>query len=156
MDSYELSLDAIRGWCDRAGFRYLYNEKLGQLALPRDQGQPPIRVVPQPERKMLTLAVVLPFAVPEDRFDAVARAATLANSSSFMGSWVLNSQKGDLYFRVTLPTLGVRYDDQSLRFVINVVVGTSNILAKAFYDVAIEGGSHELILEAQKGIRPPG
>ena len=46
------------------------------------------------------------------------------NGSSYMGAWVLHFDKGEVYFRVTLPALDNEYTDQGLFFAARVVVST--------------------------------
>lgn len=156
MDGFALTLDSLRAWCERQNLRCLHNAELGQLAIPRlIDRDAPIRIIPRPDRRMMTFAMLLPFQVPEDRYEAVSRAATLANSSSFMGAWVLNSQRGELYFRITLPTSGALYDDEGIRFVVQVLVGTVDTLANAFHQVAVEGADFQRVLDVQREAAAP-
>lgn len=144
---FALSLDAMVAWCDRNNITYQKNDRLQQLAIPTPLGREyAVRVIPHPSRGMMTFAMAAPFAVPEDRADVVARAAALANASSFMGAWVLVTGKGELYFRVTTPTDGVSYEDSAVRFLLQVVIGTVQTFAPRFRAIALEGAGWETAL----------
>jgi hypothetical protein len=137
METWHLSLPAVRAWCERNQIRCLVNEKLGQIAIPRPlEPDMALRFIPRPERGMMTVAFPMPFVVPTDRQPEMREALSLANSSSFMGAWVLNGGKGEVYFRVTLPTEGVLYTDDGLRFVLQVVIGSAEGLVGRLRRVA--------------------
>jgi hypothetical protein len=148
MDTFHLDLAAMRAWCDRNGIRYIENEKLGQIAIPRplEPGWM-MRIIPHDDRGMITFAMPLPVVVPADRQDEVLRAAMLANSATFMGSWVLNFAKGELYFRLTLPTTAVAYSDESVRNLVQITIGTAEAVAGKFKKVISEGASHRIMLD---------
>lgn len=146
-EGFALSLDAMQAWCDRNNITYMKNERLGQLAIPTPLGREfPVRVIPRPSRSMLTLALILPFPVPEERMDVVARAVAMANASSFMGAWVLVNNNHELYFRVTVPTEGVSYDDAAVRFLLQVVIGTVQGVGPRLRAIALEGASWETVV----------
>lgn len=146
-EGFALSLDAVQAWCDRNSITYLKNDRLQQLAIPTPLGREyAVRVIPRPSRGMMTFALGLPLAVPAERAEAVARAVDLANGSSFMGAWVLVQSKGELYFRVTVPTDGVSYEDRAVRFLLQVVIGSVQGLGPRLRAVALEGAGWETVL----------
>ena len=140
MDGYALNLDSAKAWCERNNIHYLYSEALKQIAIPRGKDQRwMIRIIPRTDRKMCTLVMPIPLEVPKDRYEVVREAITLANSTVFMGAWVLNSSKGELYFRVTVPTEEVLYSDQSMRFLVQVVIGTVERMSEGLRKIVQEG-----------------
>ena len=146
-NAFALSLDAMKAWCDRNEVTFLFNERLQQLAIPTPLGpEVMVRVVPRPSRRMMTFALVLPLRVPDARQAELARACALANSSTFMGAWVLNSGNGELYFRLTVPTGGVSYEDEGLRFLLQVVIGTAKGMMDRFRAIALEGASWDSLV----------
>lgn len=64
-EPYALDLAAVRAFCDRNGVPYVTNDELGQIAIPRpDRPAWAVRIVPRPERGMLTVAYPLPGRIP--------------------------------------------------------------------------------------------
>lgn len=146
-EGFALSLEAMAAWCDRNSIVFMKNERLQQLAIPTPLGREyALRVIPRPSRGMMTFALQLPFAVPEDRAEAVSRAIALANASSFMGAWVYLNSNHELYFRVTVPVDGVSYDDQSIRFLLQVVIGTVQGLGPKLRAIALDGVGWDTLL----------
>lgn len=147
MDSFPLSLENIKKWCEANNVPFAINEQLGQLAILRIYGrQIPIRFIPHDDRNMLTMAVVAPFKVPESSFEQVSNAIRLANSGTFMGAWMLHSKKGELYFRLTLPTLGLTITEETLKFLIQILLGTVQSVAPSLQKVALEGADYKIVL----------
>ena len=147
--SFKLSLKTLKTFCDRNEIQYLENEQLGQIGIPTPLGQGiMIRVIPQEERNMVTLALPIPLQVPPNLIQEVARATSLANSGLFMGAWVLNHAKGELYFRISLPVQGVSFNDEALLFSLNVIVGTVRGVGDAFLNIIREGAPAESIMGA--------
>lgn len=147
MELFALTLDGMKAWCERKKLRYMVNEQLGQLAIPRPVDPPQaIRVIPRPERGMMTFAVPLPFAVPKDRHVAMDQALALVNSASYMGAWVLNHQRDEAYFRVTVPTRGVGYEDGAVEYLLQIVIGSVDRITPGLRAVALEGAPPERIL----------
>lgn len=150
MDGFVLTLDAFRAWCDRNSVQYLYNEKLGQIGIPRpNDPNNLLRVIPRPNRGMLTFAYALPVAVPQEAYDRVRTAAMLSNSATFMGAWVLNHGKGELYFRVSVPVANVAYTDASVRYLLQVVIGTVEATSDKMKAVALEGADPSILIQRQ-------
>jgi hypothetical protein len=147
VESFALDIPGISSWCQRKGVKFLVNEKLGQIALPRpvDPNQA-IRFIPRPDRKLITMALPLNFRVPDERMEAYATACSLANSSTFMGAWVLNHAKGEPYFRLTLPTGGLSVTDETVEFLVRLVFGTVDGMAPRLRQVALEGAAPETVL----------
>lgn len=145
---FTLNLDSLRAWCDRNSVTYLFNEQLGQLGIPTPLGKDfLLRVVPRSDRGMLTLALPLPMVVPPALLHEVARATALANSGTFMGAWVLNHGRGELYFRVTVPVDGAQYEDRAVLFLMNVVIGTVRGVAPAFRRIVVDGAPAESVMQ---------
>jgi hypothetical protein len=95
---------------------------------------------------MYMFALALPFAVPPQRAEAVALSTALLNSQTLMGAWVLNTDKGEAFFRVTQPTLGLQLTDETLGFLLRVVASTVEQFAAALYRVAQEGAAPGSVL----------
>ena len=151
MDGFVLDLAAVRDWCDRHNVPYIYNSELQQIALPRPSDRRfAIRVIPRPERKMVSFAMPLPLVVPQERFDDTQKAMAIANSATVMGAWVLNHVKGEAYFRVTVPAVGVLYDDDSLRYLLQVVIGTVEAVAEKLRLIIQEGAAPESVLPSPR------
>lgn len=143
MSGFVLNYANIRSWADRLGLAYRYSDEAGQIALPCRllDVDVPMVFIPRAERGMLTLAITLPFQVPSERFTEVGAALTILNARSYMGAWILNSDKGEIYFRVTVPALDVTYSDQALRFIAGVVVSSAETLAASLHAVAKQGAA---------------
>lgn len=139
--AYTLQFESLIGFCQRQTVRYKANYELMQLAVMNqvlDQDAP-LYIIPRPERRMVMLALPLPFKVPAERFPHVGECVTRLNSASYMGTWVLNVATGEVYFRVSLPTLEVKYTDESLLFVFRLCVSTVNEAARGVQRVAFDG-----------------
>ncbi|MGM0578621.1 MAG: YbjN domain-containing protein [Myxococcota bacterium] len=125
-DAFPLTLESVEAWCERMGLVCGRTEDGGQVVIPRPgEGAIPIRIIDRPDRQMTTFGMVMPWEVPEDRMDAVSRAVADANASMFMGAWVLNTDSGQLYYRVTVPAGPVLYTDEGLKHVVELLVGTA-------------------------------
>ncbi len=153
-DGFELGLDAIKQWCDANEVTYLENAELGQLAIPTPIGQQfAIRIIPRPERQMMTFALPLPVRIAPALRPEIARAAGLANSATFMGAWVLNHGKGELYFRITLPSDGVRYSGDALKRLLQIVAMSVRTLLPAWQQIIEHGAPADVILPQRQA--PP-
>ena len=146
-DGFTLSKDAVQAWCDRNEITYHHNEELKQLGIPLPLGEGVmLRVLDRPDRNMLTLAVPLPTRVPPALIQEVSKATAMANSGTFMGAWVLNHGKGELYFRISLPTGGVEYTDPGFKWVLDVTVQTMRSVIPAFVAILKGEGTAEHVL----------
>lgn len=137
MAGFVLNFDNLKSFCERQNFQFMMNEELGQIAVLYrilDQDAPLI-FIPRLERGMVTLAMALPFRVPLERYPHIGESLARLNASSYMGAWVLNFDKGEVYFRVTLPALDNQYTDQGLFFAARVVVSTAEAIAGRLADV---------------------
>lgn len=137
MAGFPLTFDNLKSFCERQKFQYLSNAELGQLAvlykiLGKDA---PLMIIPRTERGMVTLAITQPFTVPLERYPLIGEALARLNASSYMGAWVLNFDKGEIYFRITLPSLDNEYTDQGLFFAARVVVSSAEAMAQRLMDV---------------------
>lgn len=147
MSGFVLNYANLKSWAERLGLPFRSSDEASQIAvlchlLDRDV---PLVFIPRLERGMMTMAVTMPFAIPPDRFAAVGEALTLLNARSYMGAWILNTDKGEIYFRITVPALDVTYTDQSLRFVASVVASSAEAMAKALHSVALEGAAPDTV-----------
>jgi hypothetical protein len=141
MSAFVLNYASIKSWAERLGLAFRYSDEAGQIAVlcrVLDVDVPMV-FIPRSERGMLTLAITLPFSVPADRFGEVSTALTLLNARSYMGAWILNADKGEIYFRITVPALDVTYTDQALRFVAGIVASSAETLAARLHAIAKEG-----------------
>ncbi len=146
-NGFELGLEAIKAWCDRNDFKYLTNDELGQLGIPTPLGSNfVIRVIPRDERQMITLALPLPVRVAPALRSEINKAVALANSATFMGAWVLNQGKGEIYFRVTLPTLGAEMNDDGFKRILQIIVVSVQGLLPAWKQILEAGAPAEVIL----------
>lgn len=131
MSGFVLSYDNLKHWCERQGFPIRENPQMRQLAvsyriLDRDC---PLLLIPQDDVHLVTLAMLLPVRVPAERAAAVGEALNLLNHNAYMGAWVLDPERGEIYFRVTLPGLDNEYTDQGLHLAARLVVSTVEALA---------------------------
>jgi hypothetical protein len=94
---------------------------------------------------MLTVAITLPFVVKTDRFDAITTALSTLNVRSYMGAWILNPERGEVYFRVTLPTLETEFTDDALRFVARVVLSSAEAMAQPLYSIALDEANPDIV-----------
>lgn len=145
VESYDLSLEAIADWCIRSGGRTAHGteqpEILVMVGLFGQKLPVRVRALPSP---LITLAIVAPFQVPAENLEETRRAAAVANQLIHMGTWIV-LDTGELFFRVTLPTLGVKVDDRTLTEVVRLVIGTVAAAAPAFHAVANEGAPHDVV-----------
>lgn len=153
MSGFVLNYESLKAWAERLGLAFRFSDEAGQIAVLCRvlNSDVPLVFIPRPERGMVTMAVTLPFVVPAERHTEVARALTLLNARSYMGAWILNGDKGEIYFRVTVPALDVSYSDQALRFVAGVVASSAETLAPGLYAVARENAPAASI----SGTSPP-
>ena len=140
----------LKHWVDRLRVPYRFNEEVGQVAvLTRVMDTDvPLVFIPRPDRGMLTIAVTLPFAVLKERYQAVGESLTILNARSYMGAWILNSDKGEIYFRITLPAMDLEYTDDTLRSFAALVVSSAEAMAKLLYSVAHQGATPQVIADA--------
>ena len=125
MQAYALTVDTIKAWAVRKNLPMLENAKLGQLALAHPNNkQIVIRFIPRPERNLMTLAVPLPWEITDEQVPRLLEAISLSNSSTFAGAWTFNHAKREVYFRITVPTIGTGYTDQSVDFLVTIMFGT--------------------------------
>ena len=155
-DGFPLAPEAIKAWCDRNNIQFIVNEDLGQLGIPLPLGKGYLlRVLPRPDRHMMTLVVPLPVKVPPALINEVSKATALANSATFMGAWVLNHGKGEIYFRVTLPTRGVMYDDEGFKWVLDVMVMSLRSVVPALGRILREGAPASTVLQPPQAPKAP-
>ena len=95
---------------------------------------------------MLTVAFPLPGKIPAERMTALGAAANLMNSRTFLGSWVMNHESQEMYFRQTVLTEGVLYTDASVKELLQVVIGTVEIMVSRL-DRVLKGAEPEAVLE---------
>ncbi len=131
MASYLLNYQNLKAFCERQNFRFLQNDERGQLAVvyPILGKDALLQLLPFSDRNMVTLAMAMPFLVPSTRFQAVSDALTRLNARTYMGTWVLNIDKAEVYFRVTLPALDNLWTDDSVLFAARMVVSTAEQFA---------------------------
>ncbi|HRI48924.1 MAG TPA: YbjN domain-containing protein [Pseudomonadota bacterium] len=148
---FALTYPTLKSWADRLGVPYRFNEEVGQIAvLTRVMDTDvPLVFIPRPDRGMVTMAITLPFATPSERFTAVGESLTILNARSYMGAWILNTDKGEVYFRITLPAMELEYSDETLRFFASLVVSSAEAMAKLLYAVAHKGEGPQSIARAQ-------
>jgi hypothetical protein len=95
---------------------------------------------------MVLFAMEMPFRAPPERHAALFEAIALLNANAYMGAWVLNTETGELFFRVTVPSLDTQYSDSGLLHVARVVVGTCERVAAGLRGVALEGAAPQTAL----------
>ena len=83
--------------------------------------------------------------VPPARRAELARACNLLNARTFLGAWVLNMEAGELYFRHTVLTAGVLFEDAGVRALLQVVVGTVELHVDRLQAV-LDGAPAESVL----------
>lgn len=148
---FVLTYPNLKGWADRLRVPYRFNEEVGQVAVLTRvmDADVPLVFIPRPDRGMMTMAVTLPFAVPAMRHGAVGESLTILNARSYMGAWILNSDKGEIYFRITLPAMELEYSDETLRVFAALVVSSAEAMAKLLYAVAHQDAEPKVIAEAE-------
>lgn len=150
----ELSLQTIVAWLKSNDARHALDEKNGVLFVLRDDAEEPhLRILDRSERGMLTWAIVLPFEIPSERQMHVCVALNLINSASFMGAWILNTQKREVYFRVTVPIVGTAWDGEALAYMVQLMLSTTGQLREPIRKVALEGADPRAVLQL-KGTGP--
>lgn len=151
MGSFSLSYSTVKSWAERLKLPFRASDEAGQIAVHCRllDSDVPLLFIPRPERDMLTVAVTLPFVVKTERFAAVTAALSTLNVRSYMGAWILNPERGEVYFRVTLPTLDTTFSDDALRFVARVVLSSAEAMAQPLYSIAHEGASPEIVAKTR-------
>ncbi|MCB9675871.1 MAG: hypothetical protein H6737_12185 [Alphaproteobacteria bacterium] len=145
--AFTLDYESLKAFCDRQGLAYFTNDALDQIAIPRpDRRGWALRLVPRPEKGMLTIAYPLPGHIPQERMAALAASANLMNARTFMGAWVVNWETSEMYFRETVPTQGVEYTDDSVRELLQIVIGTVELMVPRL-DAVLKGAEPEAVLE---------
>lgn len=147
MNSFSLSYRTVKAWAERLKLPFRANDDAGQIAVRCRllENDVPLLFVPRPERDMLTVAITLPFVVKTDRFDAMTTALSTLNVRSYMGAWILNPERGEVYFRVTLPTLETEFTDDALRFVARVVLSSAEAMAQPLYSIALDEANPDIV-----------
>jgi hypothetical protein len=140
MDRFTLSFDSLKAWCQRQNYEFSENAELGQLAIHYQLlGQrTPVMVLPEPARGMVMFVMRQPFVVATERQAAMLEAVNHLNASTYMGAWSLNRERGEVFFRVTVPALDIAYTDAGVLHVARVAVGTSERAAPALRAIALE------------------
>lgn len=151
MSSFALEYASVQAWCARMGLAVNTDDANRQVLIPRGPDQEPVRIVSLADRNMMMFLMVVPITVPPGRYTEVSRAIALANAQSFMGCWVLTTSRGELYFRITLPTDGHATTDDGLTWVIRVLAGTFDTLAPALRRVALEDAAAETVRDVPVG-----
>lgn len=142
----QLDYEGIQAFCERQNLPYLKNPELQQIAIPRPMREGfAVRVVPRPERGMCTFAYPLPTQLPVDRLDALEAAANRMNGRTFLGSWVVNRDTRELYFRQTVLVNGVTHTDASVQQILRLVVGTVEIMLPKIGEV-LSGKAPDVVL----------
>jgi hypothetical protein len=146
--TFTLDLDSFVDYCERNAIGYVVNEALGQVALPRPDAEGwALRFVPRPERGLATVAFPFPGRIPRERVAEMARGANLLNARTYLGAWVVNLEARELYFRQSVGTVGVQFDDRGLRELLQVVVGSVDVSIER-WDRVLQGEPAEVLLEA--------
>ena len=130
------ALDAafIVSWCQRNGIAYAASEDGTQVSLPRGDAAP-LRIIGHPERGLATFALVVAHGLPPERHAAALDICGRANARMFYGAWVLNTEIGQLYLRLSVPLNGVTYTDAALRWLVDTTLGTAEAILPALRDV---------------------
>lgn len=129
------TLDAIRDWCTAKGLSTQFNDELKQLAISRGEGKVPFRIIPRPENRMLTVALIVPGQAPVASFASVAQALVKANTRVFMGAWILAPSSGEIYFRVTIDA-GREFTDPEMNYLLTVVDDAFERMGRRLWAVA--------------------
>ena len=151
MSSFALSYTSVKAWAERLRLPFRASEEAGQIAVRCRllDSDVPLLFIPRPARDMLTVAITLPFVVKSERFAAVTTALSTLNVRSYMGAWILNPERGEVYFRITLPTVDTQFSDESLRFVARVVIGSAEAMAQPLFAISHEGASPDIVAKAR-------
>jgi hypothetical protein len=138
---FTLSFENLKAWCLRNQYSFSEDAKRGHLALPHQLlGQPtPIMLLPQRNGNSLAIVMRQPYEVPQARYAAIIEAITLLHANAVMGTWVLNREFGELYFRVTLPVSDIQYTDAGVLYTAQVVLRTSEEAGQALRAIALDG-----------------
>jgi hypothetical protein len=157
MPGFVLNYANVKAWAERLQLPFRFSDDASQIAITCRllDSDVPLVFIPRLERGMLTMALTMPFSVPRDRYVQVGQALTLLNARSYMGAWILNLEKGEIYFRITVPALDVVYTDQSLRFVASVVASSADTMSKPLRAVACEGARPETVADVTSSVATP-
>jgi len=152
MGSFSLSYNTVKAWAERLRLPFRANDEAGQIAVRCRllDSDVPLLFIPRPERDMLTVAITLPFVAPTERFAPLSTALATLNVRSYMGAWILNPERGEVYFRVTLPTLETGFSDDALRFVARVVLSSAEAMAQPLFAISHEGASPEIVAKSRQ------
>lgn len=146
MAGYTLDLEGFKGFCERQGIEYRVRDEPPGIVVPRPQSDGwALQYVPRVERSMATLAYPLPGTVPPERREELARACNLLNARTYLGAWVLNTTAGELYFRQTITLGGVTFEDEDVKRLLQLVIGTVELNIQGF-DRVLEGAPAEAVL----------
>ncbi len=141
----EIDIARLRAWCDARGIPTEIDASGRQLAIPV-QGARPVVVLSRDERGMVTFLSAFPFTVSDGDRDEYCRALALLNSASYMGAFVLNSQTGETYFRLTVLSRGTTMTDDAVGGLLEVVVSSVAGTTAALRGVATEGLPYTTVL----------
>ena len=148
MEAAAVGLDAVKQWCTANEFAYQEGANEHQILIVQDpQHDVPIHVLGFEDRELLTFAMFLPIVIPELRLDAVRLATSALNSDTFLGAWALKPETGEVFFRVTLPTLGFSMGEGALDFLFGILLGTVSSSADGLHQVA-QGADWQSVLDS--------
>ncbi len=148
MTDTAVGLDAVKQWCTANEFSYQEGASEHQIMIVQDpKHEVPIHVVGFDDRDLLTFAMFLPMIIPELRLNSVRLAISALNSDTFLGAWALKPETGEVFFRVTLPTLGFSMGEGALDFLFGILVGTVSSSADGLHQVA-QGADWQSVLES--------
>ncbi len=151
MGSFSLSYNTVKAWAERLRLPFRANDEAAQIAVRCRllDSDVPLLFIPRPERDMLTVAITLPFVAPTERYPALTTALATLNVRSYMGAWILNPERGEVYFRVTLPTVETTFSDEALRFVARVVLSSAEAMAQPLFAISHEGASADIVAKTR-------
>ena len=147
MAGYTLDRAGFKGFCERMSLTFVELEDPPMVVVPRPESEGwAVRFVERRERGMATVAYPLPGTVPPERRAEMGRACNLLNARTYLGAWVLNEELGELYFRQSVQLDGVTYDDEGVRRLLQLVIGTVEMNVPAL-DRVLEGAAAEVVVE---------
>lgn len=149
MSTFKLNLNTIETALQKIGVEVEHITEQNMLFIRRRNAPNlPLRVVSDSEGQMVSFAIVSDFKIPKAHTADVSCAIALANGMVNIGSWCLNSQEAEVYYRLTLPTEGLMCSQSTIRGLMEITLGHANMYMETFRSIASGKASFTSIIEA--------
>ena len=152
MEYSVLNLDSIQNVVEQLGLQFDRYDDHNMMMVHRPQEpERALRIMATPDNSMVSMAIVAQFKVPRNRVVEVSCAIAIANGLIDIGAWCFNYGESEVYYRLTVPSRDNSWNEASIRTLMEIVLGYSNLYFTKLEAIALADASFESILEAHSG-----